>query len=226
MNLSTTTIKPFLYEVLDGFAHAGGLIRSKEKSLAVPAEEIQEEVQELAPPPAPTFSLEELEVAKNLAREEGISKGYADAKTAFETQQQEQNTKIAELTNKLAEEITVIKAQIEQRQNLFNQDFAQISVSLAKAICSNLDEKLYLEQAESLIKQALSGVEEGQKIKITLNPKNAAELNDKFTGITLNASEDIALGDFRVEWQNGYLEHDSAKIWAEMEQILTKHFNK
>jgi len=223
MTISTANIKPFFYEVLDGFASAGGIISAKLPKEVVAEEKEQE--QELAPPLAPTFSLEELEIAKNLAHEEGISKGYADAKAAFEREQEEKNTKLSELTAKLLEQVALMNEQIRQRQSLLSKEFADMAISAAKIVCNNIDESTYSGQLEGYIKQSLEQASDAGNIKIFLNPKNATELNDKFTGMAVNANEEIAIGDFRIEWQNGYSERDTSKIWEGLEQIMTKHFN-
>jgi len=226
--MTTTNIKPFFYEVLDGFASASGIISGNANNDKAPATLVgvnKEEEQEPAPPPAPTFSAEELEVAKNLAHEEGITKGYADAKAAFEREQEEKNTKLNELTSKLLEQVAIMNEQIKQRQSLLTKEFADMAISAAKTICKNLDESVYSEQLEGYVKQALEQASDASNIKIFLNPKNAAELNDKFTGMAVNAKEEIAIGDFRIEWQNGYSERDTGKIWEGLEQVMAKHFN-
>ena len=84
-------IKQFTYEIFDTMASAGSFVADsiKSKTKQDTTEPLPEVQQELAPPPAPTFSAEEVELAKNLAREEGVSQGYDNAKAQFEQQQAE-----------------------------------------------------------------------------------------------------------------------------------------
>ena len=226
---ATMNIRQFTYEIFDGVANtaniAGSYITESFKSKKQEATNIQpEQALEQAPPQAPTFSAEELEVARNLAREEGISQGYDQAKKQFEERQAAADTRLGELVNNLGAEIQRISGEVETRKNLLSRDFADLALSLAKQICENLPEATLTVQLESLIKESLATLDEGQKIKITVNPKNAAELNGKFTGVELKTAEELAPGDFRIEWQNGYLERDTKKLWGNMEQILSKHF--
>lgn len=224
--LANMNIKQFTYEIFDGVASAGSFLADSIKSKRQEANDIQPEIAAEAPPPAPTFSADEVEIAKNLAREEGIQQGYAQAKKQFEEQQAEKETKLASVVAALATEIERVNAKINERKSLFTSEFAEIGVSLAKQIVGNLPEETLKAQTEALIKESLSGFDDDQKIKITLSPKNAAELNGKFTGVELKASQEIADGDFRIEWQNGYLERDTEKLWNNMQNILSKHFVK
>ena len=223
-------IRQFTYEIFDGVASkaniAGSYIAdsmlSKTKQEAT---NIQPELVEQAPP-VPTFSAEELELAKVLAKEEGINAGYEQAKKQFEEQRAEKETKLAEVINGLASEISRINTEMETRRDLLTREMADLALSLARQICDNLPVDTLSTQLESLIKESLATLEGGQKIKITLNPRNAAELNNKFTGAELKTEEGMALGDFRIEWQNGYLERDTKKLWGNMESLLSKHFAK
>ncbi len=230
MQAATMNIKQFTYEIFDGVANTANIAGSyiaesfKSKSRQDATGTQTEEVIEQAPPAAPTFSAEELEVAKGLAREEGITQGYEQAKKQFEEKQVEKETKISELLAGLGAEISRIGAEIESRKEVLTRDLADLAVSLARQICNNLPEETIKSQMESLIKESLATLDDGQKVKITLSPNNAQELNGKFTGAELKTDESLANGDFRIEWQNGYLERDTKKLWSNMEGILSKHF--
>jgi flagellar biosynthesis/type III secretory pathway protein FliH len=59
-----------------------------------------------------------------------------------------------------------------------------------------------------------------------LAPKNFEELKQKFTHLDVEIDETIELGDFKITWQNGYLEKDTAKIWQQIEGLFDNHFGK
>lgn len=228
-NIKVMNIKQFTYEIFDSLTHGGskaGSFVTDLKSKRQDANNIQPGTDEQAPPQAQTFSADEVELAKNLAREEGISQGYAQAKKQAEEQNAEKETKIASVVAALATEIERVNNKIDERKSLLTAEFSDIAVSLAKQICNNLPSDAMLTQTQSLIKEALDSLDDSQRIKITLSPKNAAELNGKFTGVELKPLAEIAEGDFRIEWQNGYLERDTQKLWDNMQAVLSKHFAK
>ena len=59
----------------------------EQEMLAAELSWVEEEVAEVLPPPPPTFTEEELELAKKLSFEEGRSTGIADAKESLEQKQ-------------------------------------------------------------------------------------------------------------------------------------------
>lgn len=215
-------IRAFTYEALGDFEAVGFVESAPRKSnKEVVAEEVKvEEIPEIV---VPTFSQEELDLAKSLAREEGLRQGYDEAKAKFEEDKKASDTKTSELLDKLNFQIATLAKQSEQKKKTTTDEIAKIAFSIAKSVCSKVPNQYIEEEIHSIINQSLDKFDRGEKVKIWLNPKNAADLNDKFTHAELNSDEGLELGDFRIEWTNGFAERNMKKLWEEVEATIGRH---
>jgi flagellar biosynthesis/type III secretory pathway protein FliH len=214
-------IKAFTYEIFGDFEDVAFTENAPKKSLGEVAPEVKAEV---APEViAPTFSQEEVEMAKNLAREEGIRQGYEEARIKFEEDKKANDAKATELLDKLNFQIAGLAKQNEQKKKNTTDEIAKIAFSIAKTVCGKMPNQYIEEEIRSIINQSLEKFDRGEKVKIWLNPKNAADLNDKFTHAELNSDEGLELGDFRIEWNNGFAERNMKKLWEEVEATISRH---
>ena len=75
----------------------------------------------------------------------------------------------------------------------------------------------------AIIKESIGKLGTADKINIYLNPKNSNALNGKFTGATVSVDEKLELGDFRLEWHNGFAERDVKNLWETVGEICSRH---
>lgn len=215
-------IRAFTYEALGGFEEVGFVESAPKKSAKdiVPEEVRIEEVPEII---VPTFSQEDIDLAKSLALEEGIRQGYDEAKARFEADKKEAEIKTSELLEKLNFQIAALAKNSEQNKKNTTDEIAKIAFAIAKSVCSKVPNQYIEEEIHSIINQSLDKFDRGEKVKIWLNPKNAADLNDKFTHAELNSDESLELGDFRIEWSNGFAQRSIKKLWEEVETVINRH---
>ncbi len=213
----------------------------------VPQEELEAEtaaevVSEPAPEPEPqkepepeiiediiTFTEEEVAEKENKARTEGYEAGYQQAKSE---QQEERNHLLSEINNKLM----MLSADMSsQNKNADNQ-----VIALCKEIMHKLVPVVEKAQAEKLVKAFLeknfSQFKDESKLAFYFNPEalpyvqeeisHLANIHDYEGKISLHKDAAMAVSDCRVEWENGGVERNSAKMLAKTDKIFDANTSK
>ena len=194
----------------------------KEAAAEVAAAAVQEEIVEevAAPEPIQTFTEEEMEAAKNLAKQEGLKEGMQKA--------QEQQDKVEEeLQNKTNDLLARINAELPNISNSITVGLADIekySVNLAygiaKKILGKKQAEVVEEEIQSSIKDALSQIGEKNDLRIAVHSSLQSGLEGKFENIVLENDDTILPTDFKIEWRNGFVEKKTDVILDEIAQII------
>lgn len=177
--------------------------------------------------PRPMFTTEDMELAKTLAREEGIREGAEAAKKQFE---QEKLTADAQSKAAAEQAITGINLQLQAllaesqaNKQKFSDRMGQLALSIAQKVCGDVSAKIVEEQIANIIKESLEKIDSKDEVKIFVNNENVQHLNDKFTGAAVNGDQKMQAGDFRIEWKNGFAERDIKKLWKSIGEICSRH---
>ncbi len=220
-------IRAFTYEHFESFTDAdfGESLHEMREAVAT-GKIIPPEMKPEIPPetqPEPSFTQQELEIAKSLAREEGIREGLEQAKKKYEEEKLANDNKTNEVLDKLNLLIASMIDSVEQRKQKTTEQIARISFAIAKSVCGRLPEDVVQAEIQSVIDESLKKFDRKEPIKIWLNPKNVADLNDKFTQAEVNGDEVLEPGDFRIEWNNGFAHRSLKKLWNEVEATISRH---
>jgi len=175
---------------------------------------------------SPSFSEEELAVARSVALEEGYQKGLSEAMAATEKQQ---NELLQRLLPQLEQLIT---AQENMPQQVFQQ-----SVDLAGVMVKELFPHFAEEQAAAQFMELCRTAfdQAGEAPKLTLHCAsddrvlletliNKTPAAQQFGGkIVFSVQSDFAPGDIRADWGEGGVERLSSRVRFKLEQILARH---
>ncbi len=175
----------------------------------------------------PIFTAEEMEMAKTLAKVDGIKEGYEQAKKDFEEEKLKSadtdKARTLELIEKINFEISVLNFRGQTAKQKFMEKIGQLALGIAKKVCGSISDQVIEKEISAIINESVGKLDTIKGVKIYLNQQNALNLNDKFTQGTVNVDENMQLGEFRIEWQNGFAERDVKKLWKTIEEICGRH---
>lgn len=184
-------------------------------------------------PPPKLITEEEVKAARTDGKNQGYKEGYAaaEAKVSKETVKREEDVKavldlIANRITLAAEEHTKY---IENKREMMNK----LVLGIAHKVAGDAMKSDPYATVETVMRECLGLIIGEPKIVVTVSEALTAGLKQRidsirpklsgFTGdLVVESSADIKDNDCRVEWKNGYGEHDAAKIWNDIETIIAK----
>jgi flagellar assembly protein FliH len=180
---------------------------------------------EVAVAPEPRYSAEELEAARERAFAEGRSAGQLAAQAAAEHVAVGALTRIAEQAGRLL-----------QAQGQSDERSTQAAIATAVAILRKLQPEMArrnaLVEIEGVLGSCLESLRGEPRIVVRVHDGQLDPLRDRldsivagtaFDGrIVLLADSNIACGDCRVEWADGGVERDTARLWRDIDAALAR----
>ena len=223
----TTQIERFVFQSLGGSSDAFTPLASSEMNII---QEISLTEQQ-SHPPEPMLSLIEVEQVRKEAYASGFKDAQKEAESKAQSELSIQNQAIANAESTISLQLQeIFKAQatlFESKQ----KELSGIALAIAKKVSGNALKRDPLTGIEELVAQCLKSLVGESKISITVHPslhlllqKRLQPLMDAsgFEGETSILSDDsLAKEDCKVEWKNGSAVRDSAKIWSEIEALIS-----
>ncbi len=180
-----------------------------------------------APAPRPMFTTEEIELAKTLAREEGMREGYDKAKNELDEKlagvEAAEKAALDKLVENIGVQLTVMAQESTNNKHKFSERLGQLALSIARKVSGDVADKAIEAGIAEIIKESVGKLDSNDKINVYLSAKNSTALNDKFTGAAVSVDDKMEAGDFRIEWQNGFAERDVKKLWESISEICGRH---
>jgi len=176
-------------------------------------------------PAEPTFTQDELNAARGVARAEGMDAGRAEAMRSIERRIGENLSQIAQ---RLAEAAALRDASLQEIERN------------AVALCTGLMRRLFPEfqrrhgsdEIEQLVRDSLRLMVDEPRVVVRLNDENLDKLQQRikdaatmagFAGkIVLVGDEQVAPGDCAIEWADGGTERNGDRLWAEIDAAIRR----
>lgn len=201
------------------FDDEGPMAEEKEQE-ETKAEEAEQEAE------VPTFSEEDLKVAREEGFTSGKEMGIREAADATERQ--------------AAEALTAISGRLSELfriQELANETTEHDAISVAASIARKVLPGLYRHHAysevERFVETAMELLRDEPRVTIRINEELREPLARRMEAITaaggfegrlvLLAEADISPGDCKIEWTNGGGERSEAALWKEIDAIIERN---
>jgi flagellar assembly protein FliH len=187
--------------------------------------EIEEEPEEIIP----TFSAEEVELARQQGHETGKAEGLAATQEA--------------LTRQTNETLGLIDKKLQKAfstQDSANEELSRAALSVAIGICNKmfpaLAEKSSFDEINRVIEQVFNNIIEEANIRITVHSSLSEKIKERVSEIsetknyqgrvTFHEDEATEPGNCKVEWSNGGSERNSAELWREINAIVERNLGQ
>ena len=192
------------------------------------APSILEEMRQDAPAQPPEPEVEFTKVQLDAAREEGYIEGHTAALDDAETSREHY---VADAINLMSKGID----SLEEQQKLANEELARTSLRMLFAVFQKVlpttSHKLISQEIEALVQQVMAQIYTEPRLVVRVHPMIAEDVekrtvpaveSSKFEGV-LNVISDSELqpGDCRLEWDGGGAERSEARIWRDLEEVIS-----
>ena len=192
------------------------------------APSILEEMRQEAPPQPPEPEVEFTKAQLDAAREEGYIEGHTAALDDAETSREHY---VADAINLLGKGVDTL----EEQQKLANEELARTSLRMLFAVFQKVlpatSQKLIPEEIETLVQTVIAQIYSEPRLVVRVHPMIAEDVerrvvpaveSSKFEGV-INVISDSELqpGDCRLEWDGGGAERSEARIWRDLEDVIS-----
>lgn len=182
------------------------------------------------PPPPPTFSEEDVEqarvVAKKLGYAEGFEAGLSQANTETTAREKDMATALASITQQLQK----LSAGYAHYMTQQTTEVSELALLIAKKVAEDALDARGAEVITGLVNQCLPLFLDKPKVTIELNEslldsaKEAIEgvlKQNGFEGeIQFRANNALQKHDARVDWTSGQAIRSMEKLWSEIEALI------
>ena len=191
-----------------------------------PVQEKPEEVLENLPPPPPTFSEEEMEQARNLARDEGFALGKAEGLREKDAENATLQMELREMVEKLNSGMDAFLATHRQLLDERKRQVGDLALACGQKLALEAMRLAPLVDIEATVNQCLEMLMGKPEVTLAVNPRYRAPMEERFGKLATVAGDDTLLpGDCRLVWNNGQALRSVETIWEEVEQVIHRHFS-
>lgn len=191
-------------------------------------QDMEEEVvaePEIDLPPAPTFTEEELQVAREAAYEEGHQGGLAEAAELSERI-------LANAMTNLVGALGELRTAQDDAADLNQRVAARVAMAVLKKVLPAACEANAFEEVVRTVQDCFAHVLDEPRIIVRVEASlvdpvrerlEAEAMRSGFEGrVVVQADPRVALGDCRVEWTDGGAERDQARLIADIDAAVER----
>ena len=173
----------------------------------------------------PTFSEEDLDMAKQIALKQGIQEGKAEVMSGIE---REINLSLDTIALKLENLMHVHKEWAEA----INKDALKLAHTIMKKLAPQLTKNGELIEVERTITRAFEFTNNQPKVSVQVPQHLNLPLQEKIDVITsrgnfdgqviLSVNNELAEGDCRIIWDAGEMERSMSATWGQIDKIIDR----
>lgn len=174
---------------------------------------------------APTFSEEDLNVAKQIALKQGIQEGKAEVMSGIE---REITSSLDTISLKLESLMQVHKKWTEA----MNKDTLRLAHAIMKKLAPQLTRNGELNEVERTIAHAFEFINDQPKVLIQISQHLKNPIQEKIDLITSRAhfdgqvilivNNELVGDDCRIKWDSGEMERSMSTTWDQIDKIVDR----
>lgn len=166
------------------------------------------------PPPEPKYGQADLDAVREMARQEGVAQGRAEAEGEIEA-------RIADLLDTVAGDLSQLFEDERRAIERTRGEAVEIGVAVARKLAGALIADNAVPMIEAALTGLLSDVRDEPRVMLRVAEDAAAALNDRvaevarrngFDGqLVVTADPALGPGDYKIEWRDGGAERSAAE---------------
>jgi flagellar assembly protein FliH len=183
------------------------------------------EPEEPPPPPEPVFKSADL----LQAHEDGYADGFANGKAAAEAAA---TARLAATLERLADQLEYIVQSAADTAARQREGVIEIGAAIARKLLPDLSRRQGTAEAEAMMSAVITELIDEPRMVIRVADEDLDALSERidavaqrrgFAGkVVLLAEPSVAAGDCRIEWADGGVERDSARLWNDIDQAVVR----
>jgi flagellar assembly protein FliH len=183
------------------------------------------EPEEPPPPPEPVFKSADL----LQAHEDGYADGFANGKAAAEAAAA---ARLAATLERLADQLEYIVQSAVDTAARQREGVIEIGAAIARKLLPDLSRRQGTAEAEAMMSAVITELIDEPRMVIRVADEDLDALSERidtvaqrrgFAGkVVLLAEPTVAAGDCRIEWADGGVERDSARLWNDIDQAVVR----
>lgn len=187
---------------------------------------IDETAERIIEPKIPTFSTEELEQAKVIAKDAGFMAGKKEGLREAEHQQRQHQTELDQVMQAISQQLNEISNQSAMQMQQHQAMLGQLVIHCAKQVAGRSLQDHAVNEVKTMIEECVMALFETPEISVKAHPEIASQLPEMLAGtpLVVIADDTLQIADCQIHWLNGYAKRDTTQIWAEMEAIINRYF--
>jgi flagellar assembly protein FliH len=181
------------------------------------------------PEPEPSFTAAELEAARAEGHAQGHAQGLAEGREAAAAAADQALT---QATDALAGALERFAAADRQARERRDREALEVTVGLLRRLFPALARKHGHGEIEKVFQDALERLRDEPRVVVRCADRHLDPLRERVDGlaarlgyegrVVLLADETMQPGDARVEWADGGVERDSARLWQDVERAVER----
>ncbi|WP_404384772.1 hypothetical protein [Caenispirillum salinarum] len=190
------------------------------------AEQDPEPEPEPEEPPAPTFSEQDLEAARDEAYVAGHTAALQEAEAATERL-------MAESLHFIAQQLRQMAGTIDEPYQRLEPMAAEIAVAVCRRVLPIIAARHGVEEIEALVRRVVPTVIDQPRLVVRVHPALAEQTRSAIRPVVEDAGFEgklvvaddpqIQPGDARMEWGDGGVEKDTGRTWSEVLEIIDRN---
>jgi len=171
----------------------------------------------------PTFTVEEMEAAKEEAYARGRQEGMDDAMAGIEQQ-------VARTLDAVFSRLPKVFEQHKAWSREIETDAARLGIAVIRRLAPELVKEKELPEVEAVIREAFGFLTEQPKVMIRVSKDLEEALSGKvelmasrvgYEGqVVLVGDPELPVDDCRISWQAGAVERSLDDVWSQIDQIV------
>ena len=194
-----------------------------------PSQPVEAEIDEVeVVPPAPSFSEEEIALARTQGFADGRSEGIAEMQTSIDT-------RLSELMVNMTQQLAGLQSAQAEGLRSADRRLLGLASTIAKKVVPPIARDAAQAAVEDLIRDCLPKLMDEPRVVIRVHANVMDRLREKvdmlaaksgFAGdIILLPEDDFSEMDCRIEWADGGAERSSSALWADIDKTLDTYLN-
>jgi flagellar assembly protein FliH len=173
----------------------------------------------------PTFSVAELEAARQAAHAEGVAAGLAEAREGYER-------RAAQALEEAARQIASLHAVQAGSNVAVRRNAIEVAVTVVRKLFPRVEARWGLAEVEQVVQDSLTQLFEEPRVVIRVHDSLLEALQGRLEALAqsagypgrliLIADDTIGPGDCRVEWADGGAERLGERLWRDIDAVLQR----